>query len=779
MTKGKEPRTELAGPGQGLHCGGVLAAAAGSLVKAGPCSDADRAWLRAFLTNVLSAAPGLDLRAGAVRALVQQALEVADAKNPVVAALEVADSYLSAAEFSVGQAVPVVASVLHADVFHVAAYDARSREALMRFVGALDLPPRILFDAEKQLVAIVHTLSKAAAEGNDGRADGGDAEEERRRRMMRWLKIGGAGVIGGIALGISGGLMAPALLPALGSVGLAGVSAPLVAMGGTSAVAVGGIFGVAGASVGATAMRNRTGDVEEFTFESCTVLDDGKNRASVYEHGRVTPARKCLEVVVPISSDEPIVGGLLAWEFVTSQTRPMVVPAGLGFGVVHQRFSDADGVPQKREWILPEKVMDAGGLEPNGSSKHRRSTGAITVMGSGLYTLLFRLLPGSLSTSIKYRVALVPPGKDPPLWLMHENEVEGKAGSGSGDEARHRSMSMTLFVPGLVNTEEGVPPYPGVCADQFSSAVAELGKYDIQAYALRWDVRLLSELSINLKKLVASLAMKLGMQQGAMLVAPMLVGAFALPVTIAGALRTIISNTWATTLSHAQSCGYMLAVELASRGLGKRPVVLCGYSAGALVIFAALEELARRKCVGIVHDVYLLAAPCSTDPGKWRSIRQVVSGRLVNAYTCTDWYLEAFHRGAGFGSAAGTGPIRDIDAGVENVDLSDFEIQSHMDFATRSSEILLALGLIDGDKRRPWSTEQVSRSKESAGGVVDDSPPPGCFSRSLKHPDDVNDGAEDDEGDEDDDDDEIIEVYNRKSKRLSMPRFLRAKSSKI
>ena len=90
-------------------------------------------------------------------------------------------------------------------------------------------------------------------------------------------------------------------------------------------MALGGIFGITGASIGGAAMANRTGGVQEFQFEKCTVLDDGSSRASVFESGQVTPKDDVLHVEVQIPREGRVVGGLLAWEYSTSQRRAMLV----------------------------------------------------------------------------------------------------------------------------------------------------------------------------------------------------------------------------------------------------------------------------------------------------------------------------------------------------------------------------------------------------------------------------------------------------------------------
>lgn len=695
-SKSQPPQVDAS---QSLPVAGVLAACAASQAP-------DPTWLRSYLSRIL---PSLSLTKGARSALIEQALEISSSKDPIGNALHSLDGYLSASSFAPNSAVPLITSLLYADVSKSTSYDARAREALVRFVAALHLPPRVLYHAERDLSLLVHALSKnAVVDGRNIEAVDQDDAETRRRKTAKWLKIGTASVVGGLALGLSGGLIAPALLPALGTVGLAGVSAPLVALGGGGAVAVGGLFGAAGAGVGAAAMASRTGEVEEFTFEPCSMLH-GTEKVR-YDSAKVRPSKKIHEVFVPLKEQDgaSMLGGLLVWELLTFQDYPMIVPGGIGFGVQFQEFAKHD---EEKEpiWLLPEEKMDAGGLDKLGGGKKRRSTGAITVHGNGIYILRFRLLPGSLPVNISYRVAIVPPGKDPPVWLMEENEyrpsdlVTGYA----------RSLSMAILIPGLIDSVEN-GSYPGMFADQFATTAEALAEFDIQAFALRWESSLLVELSDALKRLIGKMAVSAVAKNGAMMVVPAIVGAVALPVSVIGALRTIIGNTWARTISRASECGYMLAVELASRSFGNRPVVLAGYSAGAMIIFSCLQELARRKLVGIVHDVCLIGAPCSAAVKTWQDIRTVVSGRLVNVYNPNDWYLELYHRGTNLGAVAGTRAIKDPTglANVENVCLTSEQIGNHMDYAKRSSQILLDIGFADAERRRPWMTPEFEQSAD-------------------------------------------------------------------
>jgi hypothetical protein len=140
-------------------------------------------------------------------------------------------------------------------------------------------------------------------------------------------------VIGGMALGISGGLLAPALIPGLvGSLGLVGA----VGISGTSAtVAVGSLLVVAGASIGANAIANRTGEVRAFMFEKCASVPacgtatDILARCSAGQQGcgSITPEKPDFIVLIAlqvqlISSGNgtpppPTGGGMVVWEFTT------------------------------------------------------------------------------------------------------------------------------------------------------------------------------------------------------------------------------------------------------------------------------------------------------------------------------------------------------------------------------------------------------------------------------------------------------------------------------
>jgi hypothetical protein len=703
--------------------GGVVYCSAASL-------SASPSWLSSHLARVLGRT-GLALPPVAVESYITAALLMSSAPDATARAADAANLHAEKL-FGVGLGTELLRRVLEADIRGGSGYDARTREACLRMLIAMRLPPRVLYDVE---VALRDGCSDelARARGGAGGTGGGAvdvAEDESmvRHSRGRWLKIGGATVLSGVALGLSGGMLAPAILPALSSIGL-------TAAGGAGAsAALAAAFGTAGAGLGGSAMRNRVGELEEFSFERCVCVD-GPAAGGAQGGGAVTPRGPVLEVSVAaaeaeveegaVSTVAPSLssgGSLLVYVFETWPSVPAVVPAGVRFGV--QRTVGGAVC----EWVVPEQALDAGGR-----AKRQRHTGAVTVLerprGDVRYVMRWTLVPGSLATNVSYRAAWVPCGHELPAWIM------GKEESGDGVRGLHRapsssrggSLSCSLFVPGLLPAgAEHVDP--GMISDQFCApggVVSVLKEVEVESFALVWETKLLAELSSALQGVARRVAVSVAAQHTAAALVPAVMGAVALPITIVGGVRAVIDNVWAKAMSRAQSAGIMLAAELAARGFGRRPVTLSGYSLGALIVFVACEELARRELQGLVHDVHLVGAPVpAADTKRWEAVRGVVSGRLVNVFNPGDWYLDVLSKGAGssFGRLAGRAPVLLADAGIENVSVDDLGIavQSHGDLAARVSEILVRIGVGSGERRRTWPWSWAPSAAEDARSGVEE-----------------------------------------------------------
>ena len=172
--------------------------------------------------------------------------------------------------------------------------------------------------------------------------------------------------------------------------------------------------------------------------------------------------------------------------------------------------------------------------------------------------------------------------------------------------------------------------------------------------------------------------------------------------------------------SRAVKAGKMLAVTLLARShYGHRPVILCGYSTGALLIWSCLEELAAApdgSGEGIVESVFLLGAPVTATAKAWTKVRSVVAGRLVNGYNRGDWVLWMLQRsigGALVGEIAGLSPVTAAGVDVESVDVSllllEEKRQGHGQYHRKFQTIFRALGLGGDSTELMWALK--SRQK--------------------------------------------------------------------
>jgi hypothetical protein len=127
----------------------------------------------------------------------------------------------------------------------------------------------------------------------------------------------------------------------------------------------------------------------------------------------------------------------------------------------------------------------------------------------------------------------------------------------------------------------------------------------------------------------------------------------------------------------ALKAGAVLGELLSDRVFGSRPVTLCGYSLGSLVIFEALKYLATlppSKTANLIQDVFLFGTPASTDEATWSALRRVVCGRLVNGYAKEDYILAVLSRASAV--RWGVAGLQAIQVkGVENIEC---EVDGHV-----------------------------------------------------------------------------------------------------
>lgn len=173
-----------------------------------------------------------------------------------------------------------------------------------------------------------------------------------------------------------------------------------------------------------------------------------------------------------------------------------------------------------------------------------------------------------------------------------------------------------------------------------------------------------------------------------------LIAAVAWPAGLLG-LASVIDNPWGVCCRRSAQVGKQLAEVLMSRAQGQRPVTLVGYSLGARVIYYCIREMSDREgCEGIIEDVILIGAPCSGNPLEWKKFTRVVAGRIVNAYSHSDWLLKFLYRTLSLpsGGVAGLQPINLKDRRMQNIDISHI-VGGHSEYPDKINLILSEIGI--------------------------------------------------------------------------------------
>ncbi|PSS05250.1 hypothetical protein BD289DRAFT_449112 [Coniella lustricola] len=217
-----------------------------------------------------------------------------------------------------------------------------------------------------------------------------------------------------------------------------------------------------------------------------------------------------------------------------------------------------------------------------------------------------------------------------------------------------------------------------------------------EAFALRWELKALLRLGHALNIYIKSYAWGFAKKEIlSRTIFASIASALVLPYGLAKAAR-LIDNPFSVAMSRSDKAGAVLADALINKVQGERPVTLMGYSLGARVIYACLNELAQRKALGLVESVCLIGAPVPSDPVIWRRIRAVVAGRVVNVYSTKDYLLALLYRANNLQyGIAGLQAICEV-GGVENVDVSQF-VSGHTQYRFLVGPILEKVGLEDID----------------------------------------------------------------------------------
>ncbi|XP_027914664.1 transmembrane and coiled-coil domain-containing protein 4-like isoform X2 [Vigna unguiculata] len=249
-----------------------------------------------------------------------------------------------------------------------------------------------------------------------------------------------------------------------------------------------------------------------------------------------------------------------------------------------------------------------------------------------------------------------------------------------GENHNQGLLAVEIMISGFVfEDEDFIRPWEGV-------------NDNLERYALQWESKNLYALSTAIRDWLTSRIAGALMKRGAMLtVLHSLLTALAWPVTLLAATE-FIDSTWTIAIDRSDKAGKLLAEVLLGGLQGNRPVTLVGYSLGARVIFKCLECLAETKnSAELVERVVLLGAPIAIRDENWETVRKMVAGRFINAYSSNDWMLGiAFRASLLSQGLAGIQPV-DI-PGIQNVNVTD-HIEGHSSYLWATQQVIDELQL--------------------------------------------------------------------------------------
>ncbi|ORY35665.1 hypothetical protein BCR39DRAFT_511389 [Naematelia encephala] len=528
----------------------------------------------------------------------------------------------------------------------------------------------------------------------------------------------GAGVIaGGVLIGVTGGLAAPAIAALLAPLGIGGILSA-----GAAPVVLGTLFGVGGGGLAGRRVRERWRGVEEFGF----VEVGNGTKATIEEIEDLKEARRKLEERKGLKQKEEDEKKKEQQDKnyskedddqVTDKMETLEVGEG---GEISDEQAQANVEDERAE--LSEQLLDLS-----------RASGTRSSVSYGT--------TGTARTSTDSPRPSLDTGKD------DKSIAESK---------KPPSLTATIVVPGMltVSKTEAITAWRAICSDRVTTVTKPVSaKDDGQVPAAPTEASdqgdkegdtgsdaVVGE-TIEIVAKPAVPPIKIGLKDGrdvyllryeseTMLktgraldlwvegkikgkitgeiikrtVLSAYFAAVALPRTVYSMSTTVLDNTWLHAQDRANKAGRILGEVLEKRVQGERPVILIGSSIGCLTVFQALQYLASLPTSGstpaYVESAILISMPLAPSPEEWAKCRGVVARRLVNVWSDADFVLagvarlhEVVSRAATLQNGtqpAGLGPVNQ--PGVQDIDVSKV-LRGHMQLQTKMSEIIRIVDL--------------------------------------------------------------------------------------
>jgi hypothetical protein len=523
-------------------------------------------------------------------------------------------------------------------------YDAREHFLLARTAWRLGLSSECVLEYE---TLIAELIESGVVSNNKVELTEHEKEEKSRWHFIRNLKVGAAAVVGATLVGVTGGLALPAIGASLAAFGGAAAATGTFVASTAGTALFTTLFAGGGLGLTSYKMTRRLGGLRDFSFLELPVPPSAPTRGNG------------LHIVICVSG----------W-YVSPETAALLQQQ-------HQQHKQQQQQQEKR-------------VEPTEAPKSTKPSGSYE-------TCLIRELSKngvliddgeSAESSTTSAAALAMPS--PPCAADEPNSVQrqhstssrsakSEEGGGGGSISGGGGGSGSDSSSGTTNTSSSNSNTDALRNSEWVLACATHRARLGQAFELRWDSEGLKDVSNALSKFALNQAVTTAVTEVlSTTTLAAIMSAIAWPAMVVSSFD-YIDNSWAVSVNRAKLAGEELARAILAGAQGRRPVTLIGYSLGGLVVFTALEYIARKRQAkqvgpeadGIVLDAFVLGAPVTATPQQWRAVRGVVAGSLVNGYAPNDWILAVLFRASLVSVAKIAGLYRVGVPGVQDIDLSE------------------------------------------------------------------------------------------------------------
>lgn len=586
-------------------------------------------------------------------------------------------------------------------------YDNLYRRLATRKFEALEqsVTDRIM----KQMSVDKSKISKdeqSSAAGNESTQQG---DRFSRKSLVRAAKIGGVGVAAGALFAVTGGLAAPAIGAGLAALGVGGTALTLAA----SPAALIALFGVGGGGLSAYKMKRRTDGLSEFCIHHHEPSkSNGDDNTRAHLHTTVC------------------VSGWLKNE--QDFQRP--------WGVEPLNLDERERLLRFFAVVDPAKMEDVDELlKPYASNKSVDAEKKEELWNSFMDALKdqYGKSPDELFPLEDRQMML---SSDEESTLRQIIDIIAQRGGVLRPSSDDGSLGTTS------KTQDPTLMRRRSIAEEAKATVRvwdQQSEYGGDIYTIQWESKMLLEMCRVADAIIKDLATKATKEVLKQTALATLMAATAWPSLLLG-IAGSLDNNWTLITLRSDIAGVELAKSLLLSD-EHRPVQLVGFSFGARIIYACLQELARHQAIweeqqgqpdnrkmptlkmgkrnspndeddsitytrepaSIVQGVILMGAPLYVSRSKLRLARHMVAGRFINCFSRKDWILSLMFQYKNTNGilrgTCGTGPIKGV-GNIENFDVASLVGSWHAHYCDMVPDILDLVGF-----DQPMPTEDYSK----------------------------------------------------------------------